>query len=501
MKTKICLFFALLFISSTLFAQGIPGKRDSIYSVILKENRIIQVVVPDGYKPGSTEKYDVLYVLDGDGITKLASNIADFLKEQSAMPPTIIVGIFNTNRDRDLLPTHHKENPRSGGADKFLSFIKSELIPYISKTYPSNGDNTLFGHSFGGVLVTYALLTEPQLFKSFIAADPSYWWDNNVMISMTAAKLPSLAGLGKTFYISGRQGQGMADMRIPQMDSLLRKAAPAGLTWKMISYPDETHGSVKLKSMYDGLKFSYAGYSSGRIVFHPMNGIMLKDKFFDLWYFTDTTKVRYTTDGTDPSLTSNGMKRANALAGPGKIIAHHFTNRSRYDQVYSAEFRTGNYLPPGKLPAKMKAGGFNYAYYEGNWDKLPDFKTLVPIKTGKTDSAFSINKLPRQNNFALLITGQLQVTEDGYHLFALDMDDGFRLYVGDQLLIDNDGVHTRKDIGQSYIIPLKKGFYPIRLEYFQKDGDKKFELEYLTPSALATIHSTPIPLALQYGKQ
>jgi predicted alpha/beta superfamily hydrolase len=53
----------------------------------------------------------------------------------------------------------------SGEGHKFLGFLTTELIPYTNKSYPSNGINTLWGHSLGGMFTMYALLTEPAVFK------------------------------------------------------------------------------------------------------------------------------------------------------------------------------------------------------------------------------------------------------------------------------------------------------------------------------------------------
>src|SRR6187455_222144 len=155
MKNSTSLFNSVLLVlisfsslTSTV-AQQLPGKRDSIYSDILKENRIIQVLLPENYKP--EEKYEVMYVLDGESSIKLISAIQRFTQDESYMPSLIIVAVFNTDRNRDFLPTSTAEFPAAGGADKFLSFFKNELIPYVNKTYPSNGENILYGHSFGGV--------------------------------------------------------------------------------------------------------------------------------------------------------------------------------------------------------------------------------------------------------------------------------------------------------------------------------------------------------------
>ncbi|MGY0035509.1 alpha/beta hydrolase [Pedobacter sp. NJ-S-72] len=175
----------------------------------------------------------MLFMYSMGSNTKLLYDIQHFIENEGYMPPTIVVGVLNTDRNRDFLPTHVGNTKTSGGADKFLSFFKDELIPFVNKTYPSDGNNTLFGHSFGGVFVTYALLTEPQLFESYIAADPSFWWDKMVMVKMASGKLGSLSYLKKSLYISGREGNDFKEMAIPPMDSLLKKTAPAGLNWKV----------------------------------------------------------------------------------------------------------------------------------------------------------------------------------------------------------------------------------------------------------------------------
>ncbi len=479
-------------------AQDLPGKRDSLTSAILKEKRIIQVVLPAKYKPGSADKYDVLYVLDGDWNTKLMSQVQQFIEGEAGMPPIIIVGVLNTDRNRDFLPTNVADNKTSGGADKFLNFFKSELIPYIDKTYPSNGSNTLFGHSFGGVFVTYALLNEPQLFKSYIAADPSYWWDKGVMRKQVKDKMPGLVNINKTFYISGREGFGMKDMGITAMDTVLKATIPVGIVWKISAYPDETHGSVRLKSMYDGLKFSYSGYTAKPVEFHPMQGVMLKGKPIKIWSLDDAGNVRYTIDGSEPLITSTKLPQELTLSAPARVTAKLFTNAGRYDRITTGDFKEGAYWPALAKAKNMKPGGFHYSYYEGEWDKLPDFTTLKPVKTGIADSTFNIDKMPRQNNFALLLEGDLEVKEDGYYIFGLNSDDGSRFYLNNQLLMDDDGLHDNQ-ANKSYIVPLQKGFYPVRIEYFQKDGGRNLKVVYITPSINAP-QPIAIPLSLQYGK-
>ena len=100
-------------------------------------------------------------------------------------------------------------------------------------------------------------------------------------------------------------------------------------------------------------------------------------------------------------------------------------------------------------------------------------------------------------NFACLFEGNLEIEEDGYYIFVLSSDDGAKLYLDDKLLIDLDGLHGMGN-GNTYIVPLEKGFYPIRVAYFQGEGGAGLNLLYLTPN---TMRPKPIPLELQYHKK
>ncbi len=123
----------------------------------------------------------------------------------------ILVGIPNTNRTRDLTPTHltvffngekTDDYPDSGGAKEFPSIFKTELAPQIESQYPTQPYRMFIGHSDGGMFGLYANLEEPAFFSSLIIMDPSVWWDSQAMVKMLKKRLSFPPKNPITLYMS-----------------------------------------------------------------------------------------------------------------------------------------------------------------------------------------------------------------------------------------------------------------------------------------------------------
>src|SRR5215475_9890109 len=180
----------LLALATTTFGQGYgEGNSITIKSEVLGEERIILVRTPPGYER-SGQRYPVLYMTDGNAHLDHTVSTIEFLSRNGRMPELIVVAITNTDRTRDLTPTNasmwrpdgaEMKLPTSGGADKFLKFIETELIPKIEKNYRTQPYRVFAGHSFGGLFAIHAFLSRPEIFNAYIAVSPSMHWDNNLM--------------------------------------------------------------------------------------------------------------------------------------------------------------------------------------------------------------------------------------------------------------------------------------------------------------------------------
>ncbi len=136
----------------------------------------------------------------------------------------------------------------------------------------------------------------------------------------------------------------------------------------------------------------------------------------------------------------------------------------------------------GLLPAvnpSNPVNGINYNYYEaGNYNVVPDFTAVTPVKTGTLNN-FDISVANRSNQFAINFTGYINVPTDGQYTFYTSSDDGSLLYIDGVLVVNNDGVHAL--IQQSNSIGLQAGFHTISVGYFERTGDEGLQVSYSGP--------------------
>jgi predicted alpha/beta superfamily hydrolase len=193
------------------------------------------------------------------------------------VPEMIVVAIPNTNRTRDMTPTHTDRDPTgkpqpglaaSGGMANFLGFIQKELIPRIEQRYRTAPYRVFVGHSFGGITTIDALYTMPETFNAYVAIDPSLWWDNRLLLKQARDKFskPGLAGralfVGQANTITpGDTTLNVHYNSIVQFNSILETFNASGLRYGYKYYPNDSHGSVPMIAEYDALRFIFDAYN------------------------------------------------------------------------------------------------------------------------------------------------------------------------------------------------------------------------------------------------
>jgi predicted alpha/beta superfamily hydrolase len=175
------------------------------------------------------------------------AGLVQVLVGNGTMRPFILVGIENTARRRDLTgPTTNAEDkkiaPRVGGSATFRQFVRRELMPAVRQRYRTTPETALVGESLAGLFTVETLLLEPDLFDTYLAFDPSLWWNDGQLVRQAAGIVAAYRGPAKTLYMAtSSQGDTAATARLA---TLIRSAPGRNLTGYYDPMPTETHATI-----------------------------------------------------------------------------------------------------------------------------------------------------------------------------------------------------------------------------------------------------------------
>jgi predicted alpha/beta superfamily hydrolase len=247
------LLFQTLNAQESDFGKSVPlviGETFTINSKILSETRRINVYLPPGYTESTNARLPVLYMPDG-GIAEDFLHVAGLVQVSvgnGTMRPFLLVGVENTQRRRDMTgPTENEDDkkiaPRVGGSGAFRRFLRDELMPQVKGRYRTTDETAIVGESLAGLFVVETFLTEPDLFDTYIAFDPSLWWNNQKLLTDAAETLRKRPKLSKTLYLANSDEEVIAGT-VQRFADILSKNAPPHLRWHYEKMPEEKHSTI-----------------------------------------------------------------------------------------------------------------------------------------------------------------------------------------------------------------------------------------------------------------
>lgn len=221
----------------------------SINSNQVNERRVINIWTPPAYANGQ-DSFPVLYMADG-GVKEDFSHIANTLAELIAakkIEPTILVGIENTQRRRDLSPpttvaTDKEIAPVVGESAKFRNFMQLELVPEIDKLYRTQKKKGIIGESLSGLFVMETFFLYPDMFDYYIAFDPSLWWNNHELVTQAPQYLAQLPQEPKQLWFAGSDAEDIY-LYTRELAKTLESTKPPHLKWTYSDEPKEQHGTI-----------------------------------------------------------------------------------------------------------------------------------------------------------------------------------------------------------------------------------------------------------------
>jgi uncharacterized protein len=234
-----------------------------IESKTLDEIREIYVYHPPDLEESSLA-YPVIYLLDGHNLHNVCASFVQRYSDRDRIPRAIVAGIASTDRLRDFTPTEREAyngECGGGGAKNFLSFLSDELFPVVEEKYPTRDYRVLMGHSYGGLFVSYALVSRPELFRAYLACSPWFSEVDNELVDAMGRQLQEGYEKRKLFYLAHEpiDSPGIED-RIHKMKKVFEEHAGDDFIWDYKRYSDADHSNLPLKAILDALDFFFPGF-------------------------------------------------------------------------------------------------------------------------------------------------------------------------------------------------------------------------------------------------
>jgi len=262
MKKKF--LFLLLLFPLSLFSQTIDTL--SVYSKDFQQNRKILIYLPAEYQL-KDHKFEVAYVFDSQARMYFDCVHSSIGFLQTGINPMIVVGVVSENRNKEFLPENKFEQTAKdywgnlGDANKLMSFLSNDLIPYIDKNYRTLPRRMAIGHSNGGTFICYCLTQKPEIFDAYVAISPNFAYDNEQMVSRFSAFDPKNIPDSKYLYMcNSNEDSSWVAARNKVIGIFKSNKFTGKIHFENQSFADsENHGTVFPTGVFSGLK-NYFNY-------------------------------------------------------------------------------------------------------------------------------------------------------------------------------------------------------------------------------------------------
>ena len=228
---------------------------------------------------------------------------------------------------------------------------------------------------------------------------------------------------------------------------------------------DKTQSSYSINNKNEGfLKLNLGEESNplqNRILVNPESRTFIDNIEIELKSLMGNGKMSYKTPSSG---TFNDYIKPFVVKESG-ILFVKVSEEKNTNSTYKFRFTKQKPLKP--INITNEGNGLSYKYYEGDWNKIPDFKSEKVVKDGFVDNIIStISK--RKEKYGLVLSGNILIPKKDIYTFYLRSNDGSRLKIGAKMISEINGKAGLDPIfAAPSRIALDKGFHSFEIEYFQ----------------------------------
>ena len=251
------------------------------------------------------------------------------------------------------------------------------------------------------------------------------------------------------------------------------------------------------RAVIDGQYLS--DYTEKNPLIAPATGLYYEEQLVTISSKLSDHEIRYTTDGSEPTIDSPLFTAPFALTTSATIKATAFIDG------LAVSAATENIITVVDVETiKAETGtenGLIARYYPlQSWHKLPNFNTMghdsaAVIKDLNITETLGEFENSGKIDLGALFKASLYVPTSEQYTFFMNSNDGSQLFIDGERIIDNDGEHGALE--QSTSIHLTNGMHKIEVRYFDSGNWGGIVLKWLSDS----ITRTPIPTEMFFYSQ
>ena len=295
---------------------------------------------------------------------------------------------------------------------------------------------------------------------------PAVYNFNIIPQGLTEVEAKNIIGAQANIWTESIPTENRADyMYMPRMTAL------SEVLWT--NHKDYKSYLERLNSNYSRLDLLNVHYR-----LPDLSGFLTSNVFIDqdtLWINKplNNLTVRYTTDGTMPTVNSTILSTPLIIRKPQLIrVAAFRPNGSRGD-IYDLQYQQQIFAEPETVPHIND--GLICSQYKGQYKlttRMPVHKADTVLKV----QTIIVPKAAEAPSFGLKYRGYLDVPQTGIYSFYLTCDDGGTLKIANRDVVNNDGNHPA--IEKNGQVALKKGLHSIALDFIEGGGGYTLKLQY-----------------------
>ena len=418
--------------------------------------------------------------------------------QKSALVELINNGYKTYNLSYEIIYERSKENLHNTGY--FHAKWHSDVFPVKKEMEP---DWTLLKTSGKGRFLGVMLhVMNLNTCMPFMGSEPCWWGEGDEKFFVDGEKFPSTYGTGSEDYFGYAWGNATLFQKAYHNQTMTtgNTTHQTLSRWHImdnIPFQSSFNGFIeKYFSNECGVKYNCVVYwylSGEGLDFHkeqpvtidsvimypvidPVRLIELPGKIIKVGIRCKEGKIHYTIDGSDPSSGSPVYKDSLSISKNTVLKACACIGN------YCSSIVSGEcvFIAPGAGLKNINGlkRGLKFKYYEHQWTKIPDFKNFVASDSGIIDKV-TLGKQKVEDHFAFTFEGIIKVPSDGMYNFYLSSDDGSKLYINNICVVDNDNCHGETEVMGKY--PMKAGYHPFRVEYFENELYQVLRFSYEGP--------------------